>query len=59
MRRVERWARQTRLSEMLDFFRSLPEHIWITRPLLLGVNNGKEIRIHRTAPSPLVSAAPG
>ncbi|MCX6902507.1 MAG: hypothetical protein NTW03_03295, partial [Verrucomicrobia bacterium] len=43
MRRVERWARSTRIATMLSFFDGLPRFVHVPKPLLLGSNNEFEI----------------
>jgi hypothetical protein len=46
MRRIEQWARQAQLAEMLTFFETLPRLFSVPRPVLLGSNNAEEILVH-------------
>jgi hypothetical protein len=48
--RVEKWARETKLSEMLSFFEELPREFYVPRAMLLGSNNEFEVLVEGLTP---------
>jgi hypothetical protein len=45
MRKIERWARSNKKSEMIDFFSELPRRVVIPEPMLLGSRRGNDFLI--------------
>jgi hypothetical protein len=54
MKQIERWARRTKIANMLSFFDGLPRFIRFLEPVLLGSNNGWEILVHGDITTSLV-----
>lgn len=55
MRKIERWARADKKSEIVDFFAELPRRITIPKPLLIGSTGGNDFLVHGyTFPSAVI-----